>query len=167
MEHKQDLSSAASQEHWCSLLEPAVTCWCWHHPLAFVLHCLSPKPFHCNQQLKKSGQHLAVRSYFQTSQRVSIQQQVTQPMKRSLKESTQTVMINRKELGFRVQISDLISRYDIFVLFSQKFLFRDVEAKWFLVSNSLTAFLVDNSQGYNTNYLMLMSDLKKCSSRYH
>jgi hypothetical protein len=88
-------------------------------------------------------------------------------MKRSLKESTQTVMINRKELGFRVQISDLISRYDIFVLFSQKFLFRDVEAKWFLVSNSLTAFLVDNSQGYNTNYLMLMSDLKKCSSRYH
>jgi hypothetical protein len=44
-------------------------------------------------------------------------------MKRCLKESTQTVMINRKELGFRVQISNLISRYDIFVLFSQKFLF--------------------------------------------
>jgi hypothetical protein len=76
-------------------------------------------------------------------------------------------MINRKELGFRVQISDLISRYDIFVLFSQKFLFWDVEAKWFLVSNSLTACLVDNNQGYNTNYSMLMSDLKKCSSRYH
>ncbi len=131
-------------------------------PALFVSEALS-----LQSTIEKSGQHLAVRSYFQTSQRVSIQQQVTQPMKRSLKESMQTVMINRKELGFRVQISDLISRYDIFVLFSQKFLFWDVEAKWFLVSNSLTACLVDNNQGYNTNYSKLISDLKKCSSRYH
>jgi hypothetical protein len=87
-------------------------------PALFVSEALS-----LQSTIEKSGQNLAVRSYFQTSQSVSIQQQVTQPMKRSLKESTQTVMINRKELGFRVQISDLISRYDIFILFSQKFLF--------------------------------------------
>jgi hypothetical protein len=87
-------------------------------PALFVSEALS-----LQSTIEKSGQHLAVRSYFQTSQRVSIQQQVSQPMKRCLKESTQTVMINRKELGFRVQISNLISRYDIFVLFSQKFLF--------------------------------------------